>query len=386
MQGAVSKFIYSSRILLVFPGLELGGAERQGMHLARYLKRMGCEVHVWSTKAGEGRVVEECAAEKIPWEAHRFLWPCRKSSLMRDGWRLIRALRKLRPDVILSYTTSPNVGCGLFWRFTPAKACIWGQRNTNDLRGDAVERLACSKVSAVICNASHEVKYLEQKLGKLKVPVHVIHNGLALTPAERTREEWRSSLNIAQDAVVVVMLANFRAQKDHPVLLKAWAQVQQDAYPDYSRLCLVLAGAPQFTFESVKRLAEELGLTETIRFPGQIKDVAGLLNACDIGVLISKHEGLPNAVLEYMALGLPVIATDLPGNREALCNDSDQLFLLKNNLLDFARRLQFLIQHPEKRREIGERNRQRVIKNFSNNAMCQSTVDVITGEFKKINH
>jgi glycosyltransferase involved in cell wall biosynthesis len=364
------------KALLVFPGPELGGAERQGMHLARNLKSQGCEVHVWSTLSGHGRVVEECAAENIPWAAHRFLWPCRKSSLVRDGLHLMRALRRLRPDVIVSYTTSPNVGCGLFWRFTPAKVCIWGQRNTSDLRGDRIERLAFRQVSAVVCNAAHEVEYLEKTLGKSKIPIHVVSNGLAPAPIAKTRQAWRSDLNIPQNAVVAVMLANFRPQKDHTTLLNAWAGMLKDANPDQPRPCLVLAGAPQFTFQEVRQLAEELKIIDTIRFPGQVHDVSGLLAACDIGVLISKREGLSNAVLEYMAAGLPVITTDLPGNREALGDGSENAFCLPENSNDLAERLLRLMLNPDARYVMGEQNRQRAEIRFSIEAMCEKTTEI----------
>lgn len=366
------------KTLLVFPGTELGGAERQGMHLARYLKRRGCHIHVWSTLPGEGWLVEDCACEGIPWATHRFLWPCRKSSLVRDGWRLIRALRKVRPDVILSYTTSPNVGFGLVWRFTPADVCIWGQRSTGDLRGDWVERLAFRCVSAVICNAAHEKEYLKEALGETTAPLHVIHNGLELMPQEKSRQAWRTELNIDSDAMVAVMLANFRPQKDHSTLLHAWALVQRDANPDQSRLCLVLAGAPQFTFAEVKHLAEDLNIIDTVRFPGHIRDVSGLLAACDIGVLISKREGLPNAILEYMTAGLPVIATDLPGNREALGGDVTGSLCKPSDPYDLAVRLQRFVMNHDKRLTDGERNCQRAKDMFSIQSMCEKTTHIIS--------
>ena len=120
--------------------------------------------------------------------------------------------------------------------------------------------------------------------------------------------------------------------------------MQQNAHPDYPRPCLVLAGAPLFTFSDVKRLAEETGVSETVRFPGQVKDISGLLHACDIGVLISKHEGLPNAVLEYMAAGLPVIATDLPGNREALGNNAENQLCKLMDSADLALKIQTMMK------------------------------------------
>lgn len=366
------------RILFVFPGPELGGAERQGLHLARYLKQMGCEVHVWSTLPGEGQVVKECQAEGFPWAAHRFRWPCRKSSLVRDGFRLIRALWKLRPDVILSYTTSPNVGCGLFWRFTPAKACIWGQRNIYELRGDIIERLAYRLVSAVICNAAHEVEYLKNKLGETKRPIHVIRNGLELAPPHKSPHNWRSELNIDQNTVVAVMLANFRPVKDHSTLLQAWSQVLNNINPGMPYLCLVLPGASQNTFQKTKSLAQELRLTNTVLFPGQVQDVSGLLAASDLGILLSSNEGLSNSLLEYMASGLPVIATDHQGSREAIGEDESIQLCLPNNPDDAAARILNLIVNPNLRQRLGKQNQVRAEKHFSINTMCETTLELIT--------
>lgn len=137
------------RILFVLPGLELGGAERQGLHLAFYLKDLGCDIRIWG-HLGSGMVEQKCDEAGIPWSIHRFRWPCRKSSLIRDGWNMICELRKERPDVILSYTSWANMSCGLTWRWSPAKVCIWSQRNIHDLSGHPLERYAYHRVSAVV--------------------------------------------------------------------------------------------------------------------------------------------------------------------------------------------------------------------------------------------
>lgn len=371
------------RILFVFCSLELGGAERQGLHLARCLKNLGCDVRVWGTLVEPGLVTGQCEAAGIPWAVHRFLWPCRKSSLLRDGWQMLRALWKERPDVILTYTTSPNVGCGLVWRWSLAKACIWGQRDAHGLRGDAVERFAYRHVSAVICNASHEVDYLRRTLGKTLSSVAVVHNGTELMPRLKTRAEWRTELGIADDAVVVTMVANFRQEKEHPVLLNAWRTVQA-AVPNGQPLPrLILAGAPQTCYESVYQQAGDLDLLDTVIFPGQVKDISGLLAASDIGVLVSKYEGLPNAVIEYMAGGLPVVATDLPGNREVMGDDPQQPFCAMGDSDDLAARLLALIRNPELRQALGARNRQRAATEFSIETMCRKTTGIITELLKK---
>jgi len=367
------------RVLFVFCALELGGAERQGTYLARHLKQSGCDVRVWSTHAGSGPVTAACEELGIPWAVHRFRWPCRKSSLVRDGLRFVKELRRERPDVILSYTTWPNVGCGLLWRWTPAKLCIWGQRSVNDLRGDAIERLAYRHVSAVICNARHQVDFLRGRLGETPAPVSVIHNGVDLPAPQRTREEWRHDLGIPLDAPVVAMVANFRAEKDHPTLLRAWKELTAVMPEGVPKPRLLLAGARQTAYATVRALASELQLGDSVVFLNQVGDVSGLLAASDIGVLVSTHEGLPNAVLEYMACGLPVVATDIPGNREALGANAQGLLCPAGHPQALGSILRELISNPELRQVVGCRNRCRAAAEFSVQAMCERTAVVITG-------
>lgn len=368
--------------LFCFCSLELGGAERQGLYLARYLKAHGCDITVFSTLGGPGLVAEFCDQLAIPYQVHRFLWPCRKTSLVRDGFRLWRAIRRLQPDVIIPYTTSPNVGCGLVWRGTPAGACIWGQRNVDCLHGDALERFAYRGASAIICNAEHEVQYLQKMLGDAKSAVHVIHNGLDLPSAELTRNQWREKLKLRNDAIVAVMVANFRPQKDHQTLLYAWQKLKESCR-DVSNFRgspqLLLAGAPQMSYAKVGALAQDLELSDSVRFLGQIEDISGLLAASDIGVLCSTREGLSNSLIEYMASGLPVVATDLPGNLEALGDDPMQPFCKPYDADALAARLLSFILSAERRRLAGERNRKRAAEHFSIHSMCQAMARVIAG-------
>jgi glycosyltransferase involved in cell wall biosynthesis len=364
------------RILFVFCSLELGGAERQGMLLARYLKRMGCDVRVWGHLGG-GLVEEQCNEAGIPWAIHRFRWPCRKSSLVRDGWRVLFALRRERPDVILTYTIWANISCGLTWLWSPAKVCIWSQRNVHDVQGHPIERFAYRRVSAVVCNAEHEVDYLRRTLGETRAPITVVHNGIELPPCVKTRTAWRRELGIGESTTVATMVANFRPQKDHATLLHAWRKVLATIPEGQTQPRLLLAGVPQQSYDAVRRLASDLGLLGTVSFLGQVKDVSGLLSASDIGILSSNHEGLPNVVIEYMASGLPVVATDLSGNREVLGDDPQQPFCKLGDPDSLAAQLQVLLHDPELRHKLGTRNRQRASEEFSLDKMCKTTADMI---------
>lgn len=369
--------LHGARVLFYVVSPLLGGAERQALHVARHLQGLGCEVHVWSCQDGEGAFREACRAEGFPWAVHRFRWPCRKSSLLRDGWRLRRALRRARPDVILPYTAWPNVGCGLVWRGSGARACLWGQRNVHGLSGHMLERIAFRQVSTVIANAVHELEYLRDLLGPTPATLHVVPNGSRLDVAQRTRADWRADLAIPAEAVVVTMLAHRRTVKNHTLLLQAWRHVVARTGPETSLPVLLLAGAPGDADPQVQQGLADLGPSARARLLGPVSDVAGLLAASDIGVLTSLHEGLPNALIEYMAAGLPVVASDIPGNREVLGHDPRQPLFPSGDPVALATRLQAFMDDPATRQDVGTRNRDRAARQFSVDAMCTATTAIL---------
>jgi len=229
----------------------------------------------------------------------------------------------------------------------------------------------------VICNAEHQVDYLRRTLGETPAPVSVVHNGIDLAPCRKTRAAWRAELGISESTIVVTMVANFRPEKDHSTLLYAWRKVLAAIPHGQARPHLLLAGAHMQSYNAARDLAGNLGLLDSISFLGQVQDISGLLAASDIGVLTSTHEGLSNAILEYMASGLPVVATDLPGNREALGDAPQQPFCKPGDSDSLTTQLQILLYDPDLRQALGARNRQRASAEFSIDSMCKKTVAII---------
>ena len=179
------------------------------------------------------------------------------------------------------------------------------------------------------------------------------------------------------------MVANFRFQKDHKTLLYAWSKVLANHPAGKARPRLLLAGAPQESYNVIKKLVDSLALRDSVFFLGQITDISGLLAACDIGVLSTPNEGLPNAVIEYMASGLPVVATDLPSTREVLGEEFKQQFCKPGDPESLAERLQVLLDNSKLRQNLGARNRQRAESVFSIDKMCKKTVGIIESLLEK---
>ena len=168
----IQQIFKGKRILFVFCSLNFGGAERQGMHLARYLNQRDADVQVLSTLPGHGPVADMCEAAGIPWTVSRFLWPCRKSSLLRDTWRLLQVLRKLQPHVILAYTPRPNVGCGLVGRWSKSNF-IWGERNVCQVRGDSVGEPCLASRFSGDRQCQSMLDYFNNNLAPLLLHIHI---------------------------------------------------------------------------------------------------------------------------------------------------------------------------------------------------------------------
>jgi glycosyltransferase involved in cell wall biosynthesis len=127
------------------------------------------------------------------------------------------------------------------------------------------------------------------------------------------RASARQELGVAPDTVLLGTVANYVAKKDYPNLLHA-ARRLRSRQPDV-RWCAVGQGPKA---ESIHALRHELGLDEVVLLPGYRPDAVRLMAACDVFVLASRFEGLPVALMEACALGLPIVATAVGGVPEAI--------------------------------------------------------------------
>lgn len=285
-------------------------------------------------------------------------------------------------DVLLPFTTFPNLLCGLAFRLSGARACVWNERVADpSLAATRSHRLAAALTSVFIANSRAGADCCVSLYGAPRERVHVVQNGLALSPALEGRETWRARLGVNDGAIVATMVANVHERKDHATVLRGWALATRDRRPGDS--LLVCAGeAVEDAARRLRALAEELGITNRVRCPGRVSDVAGLLEATDIGVFASHAEGTPNGVLESMAKGLPVVASDLPGIRDALGDASARWLVPPRDAEGFGSRLRELMESPALRTSIGARNKAIVDEGFTTEQMGARTAAVIRGALR----
>ncbi len=170
----------------------------------------------------------------------------------------------------------------------------------------------------------------------------------------------RAALGLDQDALVLGAVARFDPVKGLDVLVRAFAQILARR-PD-TQLLLVGDGpeAPR-----LRELARALGLAERVVFAGALKDAARGLPALDLYVSASQREGLPLALLEAMACGLPVLATRVPGNVDVVNDGVTGVLVPPGDPDGLARAAVELLEDPARRRALGEAGRERVESHFA---------------------
>ncbi|MFC1497529.1 glycosyltransferase [Verrucomicrobiota bacterium] len=368
--------LVGKRIILVIGGLEMGGTERQALLLAQFLQdNRGAEVELWGFSK-PGLLSEFCDEQGIRWRYIPFEWPMYVERITTNilcscirGFSIVkfgRLLRRVRPDIIISYTMIPNLVCGIVWQKTGARVLIWNQRDEGRHRmGKFWEKLAVSRTSWFASNSLHGADFLVQQLAVSKERVRVIHNAVRLAPQKADRMTWRKRLSVGNNAFVACMVANLHRFKDHQTLLKAWKKVAFVCQSTGRDSVLLLAGRFSDTYESLMKLAADLDLGESVRFLGQVTDITGILGAADIGVFSSRFEGSPNAVLECMAAELPIVATDIPGIREALGGHASSFLVPPGDAEKMADKILELFVARKKRKEQGRLNRRRIEDHFN---------------------
>ena len=147
------------------------------------------------------------------------------------------------------------------------------------------------------------------------------------------------------------------------------AQIVSQTMPDAGFL---LAGEGPLK-NSLEGLAAEIGIASRTSFLGRVEDIATLLSASDICVLSSKAEGFSNSILEYMAAGRPVVATDVGGAREAIVEGNSGYLVSSGDHAMMAQLIMSLLQRPNEARQMGENGRRLVAKKFSTAAQLLNT-------------
>lgn len=356
------------RLLLIIPTLDRGGAEKQLTMLACGLPRDEFEVHVCALTRGGPRAADLEAAG-IPvhyidkrWKADPFAYV-----------RLKQLIRELRPDIVHTWLFAANAyGRQAAWkagvrRIVVSERCVDSWK-TWELH---VDRWLAPRAARIATNsAAIRDFYVEQRLPAEKFVV--IPNAI-VPPAEppRDRERLRAELGIPADARLLVAVGRLWPQKRYKDLI--WAADLLKVVRDDVHLLIVGEGPQRWRLETFR---EQVRIEDRVHLLGERSDVPRLLASSDIYWIGSGYEGQSNAVMEAMSLGLPVVASDIPGNRELVVHEETGFLFPVGDRASLARWTTVLLDDSERAVRMGAAGRQRMLTEFSLEQMIRRHVEL----------
>jgi sugar transferase (PEP-CTERM/EpsH1 system associated) len=293
--------------------------------------------------------------------------------------RLYRLFRDLRPAIVHTRNLAALEATVPAWA-AGVSARIHGEhgRDVGDLDGSSrryqlVRRIYRPFVTDYIALSRDLEAYLTTRIGVAADRVAQIYNGVDATsfrPPANGREPI-ADLPFRDPALWVVgTVGRLQAVKDQVGLVRAFIRALELAPPQRKRMRLVVVGDGPLYAEA-RSLLREAGVSDLAWLPGERDDIAAILRGLDCFVLPSLAEGISNTILEAMATGLPVIATDVGGNPELVTAGVTGELVPPADAEALAHRILFYGRHPDAARAAGRAGRARVEREFSLDRMVQ---------------
>ncbi|HEX6289298.1 MAG TPA: glycosyltransferase [Herpetosiphonaceae bacterium] len=375
----------------IISNLDTGGAQEVVRTLAAYLPAAGCRVVVCTFKDGPLRESIEHLGVPVA------VLPRRRASILNlprfilDMLRIRRALAGLvaeyNVEIIQTHLLRVLDFLVLSLRFRNDRLQVfWTIHNYNfALRPDQLARhrwllrpkraiyrllyrIGARWVGGFIAVSGQVPAAIVETIGPVHDKIAVIRNGVDVQRYRRSvdRGALRCRLGLPDAARLLIVVGTLKAQKGHRYLLDA----ATEAVAQQPDLHILVVGDGELR-AALEQQTRDSGLEGHVHFLGNRDDVPELLAASDYFVLPSLWEGLPMALIEAMASGLPVIATDVSGTREVMQPDETGLLVPPGDVRQLRAAIGHLLADPDRARAMGEAAQRRVIAAFSAQQQAQ---------------
>ena len=342
------------RILLLIKGLGRGGAEQILASAGPYLDRSRFEYEVAYLLPWKSALVADLERMEIPVRClnggRGAVWVNRMRTLARD--RRIDLVHAHSPYAAIAARES----LGRRIRHVYTEHNVWDRYHRATYWGNMLTFPGNDFVFAVSDRVRTSIRYPRALRGRRMPPVETLYHGLDL----QSVTGWagpagvREELGIPEGAPIVGTVANFKAHKGHRWLLDAAVPIRE-AIPDAR---FVLVGTGQLEAD-IRRQAVSLGLDGSVIFAGFREDATRIAAAFDLFVLPSLHEGLPVALVEAMALGVPAVVSSVGGVPEVLEHGRHGLLVPPGQPRQLADAVVSLLRDAPMRERMGEEARSR---------------------------
>jgi glycosyltransferase involved in cell wall biosynthesis len=353
------------RILHIIPTLDRGGAEKQLVLLATRLPRDKFDVHV-CTLTRSGPLSTRLGDARIPLHAVDKRWKIDPPAF----WRLQRLIKGLRPSLVHTWLFAANCyGRQAALRsgvphVVAGERCVDRWKVWHEL---AIDRHLARRTDRIVTNSSGVVDfYVGHGIPAEKFAV--IPNGIEpyATPVPKPRAQILDELGLPGNARLIGAVGRLWPQKGYKDLI--WAAELLKVVRDDTHL-VIIGDGPQYA--QLLRWRDNLQIADRVHFLGHRDDVPALLPHLTCFWLGSAYEGQSNAVMEAMNAGIPVIATDIPGNRDLVVPEETGFLFPVGDRATLARLTHRLLDDPTLAQRLSEASQRRMREQFSVDQMVQ---------------
>ena len=353
------------RVLLVIPTLVRGGAEKQLVLLAKGLPRGEFDVHV-CVLTHTGPLEADLQAAGIPVTHIGKRWKLDPLAY----WRLKREIERLRPDIVHTWLFAANSYGRQAALSAGVKHVVAGERCVDPWKTAVqlvIDRYLARRTERIVTNSTGVVEFYASK-GLPREKFEIIPNGIEpLTDGVPVaRSELLDELGLPANARLIGSVGRLWPQKRIKDLI--WATDLLKCVRDDAHL-LILGDGPQRW--RLERYSAQCGNQDKVHFLGERGDVPRILPHLDCLWMASGYEGQSNAILETMRAGVPVVASDIPGNRDLVVPEETGFLVNVGDRGAFASKAQVLLDDASLRQRLGDAGRARIERQFTVGQMVQ---------------
>jgi glycosyltransferase involved in cell wall biosynthesis len=262
----------------------------------------------------------------------------------------------------LDFTSSPFEA---YMAHRKGRRYIFNQRNMNEGGKSTLLRLKALLSDKIIAISDHTVKFMRHHSASAS-KLEKIYNGIDMQDI-KTQDVSSEPLPFKR---FVLSVGHVERRKRHEDAIRAIAMIN----PKENGIHLGIAGGihDQKYHEELQSIIQELNVKDRVSFLGIRKDIIGLMKRAEALVLCSESEGVPWVLLEAMAVGLPIVASNIEGTNEAVLNGKTGILVPLANVKEYAQALSMLLSDPNVRETFAENSRKLLLDRFSAQGMVES--------------
>ncbi|PPR35005.1 MAG: O-antigen biosynthesis glycosyltransferase WbnH [Alphaproteobacteria bacterium MarineAlpha6_Bin4] len=351
------------KIRVIIGSLNVGGTEKQLLKIINNLVEKEWKIEVITIK--EKGVLAKYLNKKIKVYNLNIKNNLKFIKFFTILFKLIRIFKK-DPTTLTHFFLPQSYIFGMISSIISNAKCklIMSRRSLNlyqkkILFSRTVEKILHKKVDKILVNSNAIRKQLINEEGVSEKKIEVIYNGIKL----KKNKKNRTNNNFG-----IVIIANLIPYKNHAMLLKALNNIKKKLPNNWKLYCI---GRDDGIKRNLKNLSKKLKIINNIHWIETLKLEKILIN-CDLGILCSKEEGFPNAILEYFSYKLPVISSDVGGCREIIKNNKNGILLKKNNYEELSKAIFYIYKNKKDAKKLGFEGYKTAKKRFDLNKMIKS--------------